>query len=287
MEGVTTADARRLAYRRAGSGPTLVCHPGGPGFSAGYLGDLAGLAGRLELILLDPRGTGGSSTPDDPRAYRIDDYVSDLEELRLALGLERMHLLGHSHGGIVAGVYAARYPQRVERLILSSTLARFSPRQREGMDAGIEKRANEPWFGDARTALAAEEAGEFTSAEELAELAHREFPFYFARFGDDERAYIESLRSDLPNPDPLRLFNAEIAATFDVRPELSRIAAPTLVITGEEDFITGPVCAAELAETIPGAQKVVVPETGHFVFFEAPGAFREAVLSFLGAAAPA
>ena len=101
----------------------LVCHPGGPGFSSFYFGDLAGLAERCTVVLLNPRGTDGSTPPADPQAYRIEDYVADLDELRLHLGLGRMRLLGHSHGGAVA--YASTHPGRVERLVLASTLARF------------------------------------------------------------------------------------------------------------------------------------------------------------------
>jgi proline iminopeptidase len=287
MDGLTTSDGRRLAYRRTGEGPTLVCHGGGPGFSGLYLGDLAGLGGELELVLLDPRGTGESDRPADPRAYQIEDYVSDLEELRRHLGLEQVHLLGHSHGGVVAMAYAARYPERVERLILASTLARFSPEQNEAMDAAIDTRAGEPWYADARAALEAEEAGEFASDEELAELAIREFPFYFARYGDTERAYLDTLREETPNADALRLFNKELVETFDLRPQLPLIAAPSLVITGQEDFITGPVSAAEIGEGIAGAETMLLPDTGHFIFIEAPAPFRDAVLSFLHAKARA
>lgn len=287
MEGLETRDGRRLAYRRTGEGPILVCHGGGPGFSSGYLGHLAGLGDELELVLLDPRGTGGSTRPSDPRAYAIEDYVSDLEELREHLGLERMQLFGHSHGGIVAIAYAARYPGRVERLILASTLARFSPEQEAGMAAAVEGHADEPWYEDARAALEAEEAGEFETDEELADLARREFPFYFARYGDDERAYVERLRGDTPNADALRLFNREQLPTFDLRPELARVAAPALVIAGEEDFITGPLSAAELSEGILDVETVLLPGCGHFIFVEAPEAFREAVLAFVGAKARA
>jgi len=282
MEALTTADGRRLAYRRSGSGPTLVCHPGGPGFSSLYLGELGGLDEHLELVLFDPRGTGASTRPSDRRAYRIDDYLSDLEELRIHLGLERMQLLGHSHGGMIAMAYAARFPGRVERLILASTLARFSREQKAAMESGMEKRSGEPWYDDARAALEAEGAGEFSSDKDLADLAMREFPFYFARYGEATRRYLESIRPDVPNQDPLRLFNKEIFETFDLRPESPRITAPTLVITGEEDFITGPQCAADLSRGIRGAETVLLPDTGHFLFFEAPAAFREAVLSFLG-----
>jgi len=283
VDGLTTADGRRLAYRRAGSGTTLVCHGGGPGFSGLYLGDLGGLDQHLDLVMLDPRGTGGSDRPADSRAYAIEDYANDVEELREHLGLERINLFGHSHGGVVAMEYAARHPDRVDKLILASTLARFAQEQVGAMEAGMAAKAGEPWFEDASAALAAEQAGEFETDEELGALALREFPFYFAEYGDAERAYLDSLREDVPNADTLRYFNTEIFETFDLRPRLAEITAPTLVITGEQDFITGPVCADEIEDALSDARKVVIPGAGHFVFVETPGEFRAAVLEFLGA----
>ena len=75
--------------------------------------------------------------------------------------------------------------------------------------------------------------------------------------------------------------------TFDLRPELPRITAPTLVITGEDDFITGPVCAREIAEGIAGAELVLLADCGHFLFVEQPEQFAAAVSAFLGVAQPA
>ena len=283
MEGLTTEDGRTLAYRREGSGPALVCHGGGPGFSASYLGNLGGVDERLELILLDPRGTGGSDRPADSSAYAIEDYVDDLEELRRHLGLERLNLLGHSHGGVIAIAYAARHPERVERLILASTLARWAPGQEEAMQESMASHAGEPWYADAKAALEAEQAGEFTTDEEMYELAFREFPFYFAHFDDAARGYLEALHAEATNADTLRYFNTEIFPAFDLRPDLERITAPTLVIAGAEDFITGPPSASEIEQGLADVSKVIIPGCGHFVFFEAPEAFGEAVASFLGA----
>jgi pimeloyl-ACP methyl ester carboxylesterase len=59
------------------------------------------------------------------------------------------------------------------------------------------------------------------------------------------------------------------------------------VIAGDQDFITGPVCAAELSEGIPAPETVLLPGTGHMIFVEAPEQFREAVLGFLLAGRPA
>jgi pimeloyl-ACP methyl ester carboxylesterase len=281
VEALTTADGRRLSYRLAGSGPTLVCHPGGPGFSSRYFGDLAGLGGRFTLVLLNPRGAEGSDRPADQRAYAAEDYVADLDELRAHLGLERLLLLGHSHGGVVAQAYAARHPDRVERLVLASTLARFQAEQAEAMEAAMAAKAGEPWFEDASAALSAEQTGEWGSDEELGALVLRELPFYFASYGDREREYLRTLEGEVPVGDALKLFNEEIVGTFDLRPELPRITAPTLVITGEQDFICGPVCSREIADGVDGADLVLLEDCGHVVFVEQPERFAGAVASFL------
>ena len=285
MERLTTTDGRTLAYRRVGSGPTLVCHPGGPGFSSTYLADLGGLHEDLELVLLDPRGTGESDSAHDPRGYAIDDYVSDLEELRAHLGLERMLLLGHSHGGVTGIAYAARYPERIERLILAITLPRHGPEQTAAMEAALERKSREPWYADAREALETELAGNFNSGAELMELCRRMMPFYYARYGEPERAHVESMGGEELCVDASRLWEKEILEHFDLRPQLAALTMPTLVIAGEEDFITGPPCAAELSEGIPAAKTVLLPAAGHMIFVEAPEPFREAVLSFLGVGA--
>ena len=202
--------------------------------------------------------------------------------MREHLGLERIDLLGHSHGGVVAIAYAAKYPERVGRLILASTLARFAPEQEAAMREGMARNADEEWYEDAAAALEEEQEGNFSTDEELGELAMREMPFYFARYGESERAYLDTLRHESPNADTLLLFNREIVPVFDLRPDLARIAAPTLVITGELDFITGPVCATEIAEGIADVKTEILPDTGHFIFVESPEAFRQAVLGFLG-----
>jgi len=282
MDGLTTADGRRLTYRRSGSGPMLVCHPGGPGFSSRYLGDLAGLGEELELVLLDPRGTGGSDPALDPRGYAIEDYASDLEELREHLGLERMRLLGHSHGGVAAIAYAARHPESVERLILASTLPRHGPEQEAAMQAAIETKAGEPWYADALEAVEAELAGDFADGAELGELARRMMPFYYARYGERERAHVESMAGEELCADATRLWEKEIFEHYDLRPQLAGLTIPTLVIAGEEDFIAGPACAAELTEGIPEPETVLLPGIGHMIFVEAPEEFRRAILSFLG-----
>lgn len=280
---LTTSDGRTLTCRKLGHGPVLVCHPGGPGFSSTYFSDLAGLWEQFTLVMINPRGTGGSGRPADSRAYQIDDYVADVEEVRAHLGEERILLLGHSHGGVVAQAYAAAYPGRVRRLVLASTLARFGPEQEKAMHVGMDRRSTQPWFEAASKALELEQAGDFKSDAELSELVMLELPLYFAHYGPVEAGYLDTLRSESINADALKLFNDEIFNAFDLRERLRAISAPTLVITGDEDFICGPLCAEEIAAAVPGARLVVVGDAGHYVFVEQPRAFHDEVASFLEA----
>ncbi len=276
----TTPGGLRLSYERFGTGPELVVHPGGPGFSTTYLGDVAGLGDRRTLVILSPRGTGESDRPADRSAYHLDDYVSDLEALREHLGLEQIQLLGYSHGGVVAQAYALANPERVSRLVLAVTLARFGPEQEEATKAGREKRSGNDWYPDA-IAASEEETGSATD-EQVSDNAMRGMPFYFARFGPAEATYVDTFRSDPINADAQRAFSAELP-TLDLRNGLGRITAPTLVITGEDDFICGPVCAHEISAAIPGAREVIVAGAGHMIAFEQRQTFHDEIANFLEA----
>ena len=278
---ITLRDGRRLVYHRSGTGPVLVCHPGGPGIGSGYFGDLAGLAEDFQLVILEPRGTCDSSRPSDPSAYQLEDYASDLEELREQLELERMLLLGHSHGGFVAQVYAADHPDRVERLVLANTAARISGEAVEAaMEAALQRHSDQPWYEDARRALDDETEGRYQGDDELGALLVRELPLYVSRYDAQVAAYIESLAEEPPNGDALRVSNAALS-TFDLRAHLPAIRCPTLVLTGQDDFITPPVAAEEIAGLVPSATLRIIPACGHWSFVEQPLQFRGLVRDFL------
>jgi proline iminopeptidase len=278
---ITLADGRRLVYHRRGRGPLVVCHPGGPGIGAAYFSDLAGLAEDLEVLVVQPRGTGGSSRPASPEAYDLEDYVADLDELRDQLRLGPMRLLGHSHGGFVAQVYAGTHPEAVTRLVLANTAARVSGDAVEtAMEAALARHSGRPWYADARQALDDETAGRYADDAALGELLRREMPLYFSRYGEPAAAYVASLAEEPPNGDALRVSNRALPL-FDLRPLLARIRCPTLVLTGAEDFITSTAAAKELGERIAGARVEVIAGCGHWSFVEQPVQFRRLVGDFL------
>ena len=277
-ESFRTHDGRQLSYRREGSGPTVVCHPGGPGFSSRYLADLGGLGATRTLVLFDPRGTAGSDPPEDPRAYSTSDYVADVEELREHLGVEQLDLLGHSHGGVVALAYAAAHPKRVRRLVAADSLVRLHPEEQEELKS---RHRDEPWYDDAQRAFEQEDAGEYSTDAELEAIVRRFWPMYFAAYDERAATYVDRfIMGERPNRDALKLFNEGIA-DWDMRDSLASIEAPTLVITGEYDFICGPACADDIAGGISRAEKVVVEDCGHFTFVEKPDEFCAAIETFL------
>src|SRR5579859_56952 len=155
MATFSAPDGTVLAYHRTGTGEPLVCLPGGPMQASGYLGDLGGLPAYRSLVLLDPRGTGDSAAPADPATYRCDRQVGDVEALRTHLGLERLHLLGHSAGGTLAVLYAARFPDRVASLVLVTPSPRVVGLDIANLDRRevVETRAGEDWYPDAMAAL--------------------------------------------------------------------------------------------------------------------------------------
>ena len=275
---ITTSDGRKLAFRRDGSGQLLLCHPGGPGFSGATLGDLGGLAQDLELLVIDPRGTGASDPPPDDRAYRQEDYVADLEELRQELGAEQIDLLGHSHGGFVAMAYAAAHPKRVRRLVLVATAPRFAREYDERVRA-LWEASDDPAIAVALDARLKRMARSHEEDDERMRLRMLELRLYFRRAEGVE--WLGGVfGQEPPNLAALMLFNAETAPQYDNRAGLPLIEAPTLVISGELDFFDPPA-NAEILELVPDARSVVLSDAGHFVWFDDPDRFRAEVTRFL------
>jgi pimeloyl-ACP methyl ester carboxylesterase len=281
VPSLETDDGRTLAWRELGSGPLLLLHCGGPGFSSLYFGDLPELAAERTLLLLDPRGTGGSSRPPDPSAYDLEDYVADVETLREHLGLDRIDLLGHSHGGFVAIVWAGTHPDRVGRLVLASTATRFTDEIRQRRLAPIATHQGRPYFEDAVAALQDQQSGNYSSDEELLALYERAGRV-LVPLGTDVEPVGRALLAAGINADTMRHFNNSIAAGMDLRPFLPRIEAPTLVLTAVDDAFGGPT-AEEIAAALPDSTSAVVPGD-HFSFLEPDNraAWCGAVLEFLG-----
>jgi proline iminopeptidase len=114
----------RLFYHVKGRGAPLYVLPGGPGVAHDYVhAAVDSLAEVASLVFLDPRGAGRSSRGKKPKDDTLDRMADDLDALRKKLGHERIGILGHAFGGMLALTYAVRHPDRVDRLVLVSAAA--------------------------------------------------------------------------------------------------------------------------------------------------------------------
>jgi proline iminopeptidase len=111
-----------LHYRSIGDGPVLFLVPPGWGIASGYLQRaFSSLSKHLRLVFIDTRGSGLSGRPVDAAHMGSVDMADDLEALRVHLDLSKVSILGHSNSGAIAPSYAARYPDRVNKLVLSGS----------------------------------------------------------------------------------------------------------------------------------------------------------------------
>ena len=104
--------------------PVLIAHSGGPGMDARCWDDFARIDDFVTIVMIHPRGSGLSGSAAG-EAYLLPDYASDVEALRLHLGLQKPILIGWSHGGMVAQQFAFTYPDALSKLILFDTSAYF------------------------------------------------------------------------------------------------------------------------------------------------------------------
>ena len=121
-EGFVDAHGVMIYYMTVGRGAPLMIVHGGPGASHDYfLPYLLPLARHNELVFIDERGSGKSQQLSDPSGYTVENMVEDVEDVRQALDLGRITLLGHSYGGVLAQAYALKYQRNLTHLILCST----------------------------------------------------------------------------------------------------------------------------------------------------------------------
>jgi DNA-binding response OmpR family regulator/pimeloyl-ACP methyl ester carboxylesterase len=265
-------DGVRIAYATSGSGPSLVK-------SGNWLNHLEydwespiwrhvfhGLSRGHTLIRYDARGTGMSDWDVD--TLSLDAWVTDLETVVDAVGIERFPLLGISQGSAVAVAYSVRRPERVSHLILYGAFAlggmRRAPAEREMREAmetlmRLGWGANNPSFRQL-----------FTSRF-IPDATHEQAEFF------------NDLQLKTTSPEcAARYFN--VVNNFDVTDLLSRVRAPTLVMHVRDDQMVPFEAGHQLAAGIPGARFLALPGRNHLFLEHEPASdrFFEEVKLFLG-----
>lgn len=283
-EGYAQGSGASLYYRVIGSGHPLIVLHGGPDFDHSYLlPDMDRLSRTFRLIYYDQRGRGISSGDVKPEEVNLASEMEDLEALRVFFRLDKVALLGHSWGALLAMEYATRYPQRVSHLVL------LNPAPASHADYcyfQIERQRTDSDDLQKMTAL------ENTQSYQAGDL-RTEYEYYRLDFGSTlrEPEHLEKLLKNLRvNLTPEGILKARAieqrlyAETWDqidytLLPRLNNLVIPTLLIHGDYDFV--PVkCARNIASSISGARLVVLKDCGHFAFLECPDEVLQEVSKF-------
>ena len=284
-EGYIIADdSVRLFYRIAGRGPdTVIAIHGGPGVDLESIyGDFAPLTEQHVVVFYDQRGAGRSTLPRDTTLLSAATQISDLDAVRRHFKIDRVVLVAHSYGPLLAATYAIAHPDHVRGMIFFGPVPprrgdfyqRFGRALRSRMDsAQLAKQA------DANRRLA---------AGENIRQACRD---YWAagmrpRLADPENS-LSLIRSDLCASDPagirygLTKTNRIVTASYgdwDLRAALPALHMPVLVVHGEQDAI--PMDLVDEWTMIPNARLVRVPGAAHFAYAERPDAVWPEVKRF-------
>jgi len=278
-EGMVEINGAAHYYQVMGEGEPLVILHGGPGLSHHYfLPHFKALTDEYQLIFYDQRASGNSSRAVPPETISTESFVDDLEGIRKSFKLEKMSLLGHSWGGLLALRYALEYPERTERLILVDSAPPNAELDAVNFQAREERRSED----DVR------KIREIMASEAFRKLEAPAVRNYFqisekVKFHDP--AMIKKMEIDLDR-DKIeklvwvgQLMNPHLA-DYDIVDQLSSITCPVLVIHGDYDTI--PLESSRLIyRQIKGSRLLVLEDCGHFPFIEAPVLFFREVRDFL------
>ena len=292
QEGFVDSNGLMIYYMTVGRGDPLLIVHGGPGASHDYfLPYLLPLARTHKLIFIDERGSGRSQKLEDPSGYTIENMVEDVEAVRLALGLGKITLLGHSYGGALAQAYALKYHKNLSHLILASTWSSSTDmneifvRMKQNMTPELRGRIDK-----------LEADGLFGHGKDYQKNRYPD-DYMVAAWGEGYFPYVYQNRPD-PNYDPIAqgimawdlyrqmwgehgefIIDGNLKSV-EYTDRLASIKIPTLILVGDHDECD-PSLAKVMHLKISSSQLVIFPKAGHMTFIDQTGMFIAAVNDFL------
>jgi proline iminopeptidase len=280
-EGQIITDGTILYYKIVGKGDPIIIIHGGPGMDHGYfLPSMLELSKNHQIIFYDQRGCGKSIAEKiDIDSINIETFVNDLECLRNSLGLNKITVLGHSWGAMLAMQYAIKYSQNLSALVLVESIsADFN-----GHNAFIKECAK-------RTRKISKEIDSITNSLEF----KKGDPKFVTKF---YKIILETYLYDPKKIDEISLvfepFSAAngfkvydifdknfLKSNFNIFSALKNLSVPTLIIHGESDPI--PLeSAKQINSAITGSKLIILKKCGHFPFVEQSENFFSLLEEFL------
>lgn len=270
---ITTSDNVKLYAKVSGKGRVCIFVHGGPGAWSKSFEGMKGnsLEQKLKMVYFDQRGCGRSDAASDEN-YSLDRMIDDIEDIRRSLGVEKIYLLSHSFGGIIATNYAKKHPDHLYGLILlNSTLnIKYSF---ENQIISINKLINTNFKTTNKDSL--------LSAFRAARNALSKKGLDYKMLSDTKKTIdmIDSIDNSYKRTqDFAKHFGDFKIYKEDFTKETKKINVPVLIITGKKDYSIGPDHYKSFQ--FPN-QKVVKINSGHVLYYDENKAFTEAIFSFI------
>lgn len=261
--------------------PVLTLH-GGPGVPHDYLEPMEAFAatGR-RVIFYDQLGCGNSAVPPNPSLWSVDLFVDEVNAVRRALGLERVHLLGQSWGGMLGMEYALTQPEGLASLIIESSPASIPQWVAEA------NKLREALPPDIQQTLLTHEADGTTDDPAYEEAMMVFYQRHVCRLAEWPECVMRSFEKLSENPEVYHTMNGPsefhvtgVLKRWDITDRLGEIRVPTLILSGRYDEAT-PAIHETVHRGIPGAESVIFEESAHLCHVEEPEKFQRVVTDFL------
>ena len=280
-EGHIAVPGGRVWFKIVGTGPgtPLLLH-GGPGAPSYYLEPLSALGNERPVIFYDQLGCGRSDRPSDTNLWRVDRFVEELKAVRQALGLRRLHILGHSWGAMLAAEYMFTRPRGVESLILSSGAFNMELEERN-MSRSIAELPP-----DVREKLLRNIANHTTDSDEYREAESVYFRRYMSR-ADPPPPELAKVEQGFGHEVHRAMYGGDGSFTvtgvlkgYDRTPRLHELRLPVLFTAGQYDDST-PAENAWYQSLVPGARLEIIENAGHLTTLDQPERYTQVVRAFL------
>lgn len=269
-----------MTYHCGEGDDALLCVSGGPGCPSDGFHDTHNRYAKhgMQVVTWDQLGCGQSDHPDDVSLWEIHRFVEEVETVRQALGLKKIHLLGQSWGGVLGLEYCLAYPDAVKTFIITSSAFNIPLMQR-----GFERH---------KLALGHETMRMMTRREAQGTTDHPEYQAVFTLLAHRHLCRLdewpESLKASMNIAKPMLsavfgnyLFNCTgLLRNYDRTNDLHKIQQPCLIIHGEYDYII-PECAMISRDYLPNAELHILENCSHATFVEDPVKYHRILENFL------
>ncbi len=262
MEKFIDINGITMCYEEIGEGKPIILVHGLTG-NKSTMADFPKILGLgRKYILIDVRGHGKSSKPAE---YTLEDHADDIAALIKALGYEKADILGYSMGSYIALNTGEKYPELIDHLILGAS-------KPNGKTSSVEKIVADAGL-DIRT-LAPEKMFELILAAAIA-------PENLKKVKAGELNIDLSGLTGVPMTPEEKAAESKSIAGFDLSGGYEKVTCKTLVISAQYDGINPPELGKQIADGIPGAEYVVIPDASHLMYLEQPELVAKAINDFL------